>query len=80
MTASHVSEGAVFRAVTRYEKLYGSAHGLHRDSIAAILKNTAATAGLDATNIAGHSVGAGMATHAALNGSSERSIAKTTRR
>jgi len=52
----------------------------HRgDSIAAILKNTAATAGLDATNIAGHSVRAGMATHAGLNGSSERSIAKTTR-
>jgi hypothetical protein len=35
--------------------------------------------GLDATNIAGRRARAGMATQAALSGSSERSIAKTTR-
>ncbi len=35
--------------------------------------------GMNATNIAGHSVRAGMATQAVLNGSSERAIAKTTR-
>jgi hypothetical protein len=34
---------------------------------------------MNATNIAGHSVRAGMATQAALIGSSERSIARTTR-
>jgi len=34
---------------------------------------------MNATNIAGHSVRAGMATQAALNGSSERAIARTTR-
>ena len=33
---------------------------------------------MNATNIAGHSVRAGMATQAALNGSSERAIARTT--
>ena len=36
-------------------------------------------AGMNATNIAGHSVALGMATQAALNGSSERAIARTTR-
>jgi hypothetical protein len=65
--------------VTPYWKLAGSGHRLHRDSIVAILKAAAARPGLDATNIAGHSVHAGMATPAALNGSSERAIAKTTR-
>jgi hypothetical protein len=53
-----------------------AAKGLHRDSIAEILKTAATRAGIDATNIAGHSVRAGMATQAALNGSSERAIAK----
>jgi hypothetical protein len=38
-----------------------------------------ARAGMNPTNIAGHSVRAGMATQAALNGSSERAIARTTR-
>ena len=36
-------------------------------------------AGMNATNIAGHSVRDGMATQVALNGSSERAIARTTR-
>jgi hypothetical protein len=34
---------------------------------------------MNATNIAGHSFRAGLATQAALNGSSERTIARTTR-
>jgi hypothetical protein len=34
---------------------------------------------MNATNIAGHSVRTGMATQAALNGSSERAIARTSR-
>jgi len=52
---------------------------LHRDSVAAIFKTAATRAGINATNIAGHSVRVGMATQAALNGSSERAIARTTR-
>jgi hypothetical protein len=79
VTASQICEGTVFRAVTHCGTLAGSAHGLHRDSIAAILKIAAARAGRDTTNIAGRRARAGMATQAALNGSSERSIAKTTR-
>ena len=77
LVAAKVTQGAVFRAVDRHNK--ASATGLHRDSIAEILKTAATRAGINATNIAGHSVRAGMATQAALNGSSERAIAKTTR-
>ena len=55
-------EGAVFRAVDRYNKV--AATGLHGDSIAEILKTAATRAGINSTNIAGHSVRAGMATQA----------------
>jgi integrase len=78
LTKAKVTEGAVFRAVDRHGRVTST--GLHRDSIAATFKTAAARAGMNATNIAGHSVRAGMATQAALNGSSERAIAKTTRR
>lgn len=77
LTAANVTEGAVFRGVNRHGRV--SSTGLHRDSIAAIFKAAAMRAGMNATNIAGHSVRAGMATQAALNGSSERAIARTTR-
>lgn len=77
LRAANVNEGAVFRGVDRYGHV--GATNLHRDSIAAIFKTAAARAGMNATNIAGQSVRAGMATQAALNGSSERAIAKTTR-
>jgi site-specific recombinase XerD len=77
LAAANVTHGAVFRGVDRHG--YVAATGLHRDSIAAIFKTARVRAGINATNIAGHSVRAGMATQAALNGSSERAIAKTTR-
>jgi integrase len=77
LKAAKVKEGAVFRGVDRHGRVAST--GLHRDSIAEIFKTAAGRAGMDATNIAGHSVRAGMATQAALNGSSVRAIAKTTR-
>ena len=77
LATAKVTEGAVFRGVERHG--YVAANGMHRDSIAEIFKTAASRAGMNATNIAGHSVRAGMATQAALNGSSERAIAKTTR-
>ena len=77
LAKAKVTEGAVFRGVDRHGHV--AVTGLNRDSIAAIFKSAAARAGMNATNIAGHSVRAGMATQAALNGSSERAIAKTTR-
>ncbi|WP_414648698.1 hypothetical protein [Edaphobacter sp.] len=72
-----MKDGAVFRGVDRHGRV--AAQGLHRDSIAAIFKTAASRAGMNAANIAGHSVRAGMATQAALNGSSERAIARATR-
>lgn len=77
LSTANVKDGAVFRGVDRHGSV--SSTGLHRDSIAAILKAAAARSGMSATNIAGHSVRAGMATQAALNGSFERAIARTTR-
>ena len=77
LAKAKVTEGSAFRGVDRHGHV--AATGLHRDSIAAIFKSAAARGGMNATNIAGHSVRAGMATQAALNGSSERAIAKTTR-
>jgi hypothetical protein len=68
---------AVFCGVDGHGRV--SSTGLHRDSIAAIFKAAASRAGMNATNIAGHSVRSGIATQAPLNGSSERAIAKTTR-
>ena len=76
LSNSNIKEAAVFRGVDRHGH---ASTGLHGDSIAAIFKTAAARAGMNATNIVGHSVRAGMATQAALNGSSERAIAKTTR-
>ncbi|KAA6465271.1 site-specific integrase [Acidobacteria bacterium AB60] len=77
LKAANVKESPVFRGVDRHGHVAST--GLHRDSIAAIFKTAAARSGMNATNIAGHSVRAGMATQAALNGSSERAIARTTR-
>jgi len=77
LKAAKVKEGSAFRGVDRHGHV--SSTGLHRDSIAEIFKTAAMRAGMNATNIAGHSVRAGMATQAALNGSLERAIARTTR-
>jgi hypothetical protein len=68
ITSSHLSTGL--------EDLVQKANDLIR--IAAIYKTAAARAGMNPTNIAGHSVRAGMATQAALNLSTERAIARTT--
>jgi site-specific recombinase XerD len=73
-----IKDGAVFRGIDRHGHI--SKSGLHPDSIGTIVKRAAARAGLDATNLAGHSMRSGMATQAAMNGAGERSIAKTTGR
>ena len=64
------------RASARHGKPGSS---LHANSVATLLKRAAVRAGIDPTNVAGHSVRAGMATQAAMNGAGERQIAKTTR-
>jgi integrase len=77
LAKAEVTEGAVFRGVDRHGNV-SSRPAL----IAAVLKIAAIESRcspMNATNIAGHSVRAGMATQAALNGSSERAISRTTR-
>lgn len=75
LDAASITNGAVFRGVNRHGHVCPG--GLHPDSIGTILKRAAVRAGIDATNIAGHSMRAGMATQAAMNGASEHEIAKT---
>jgi integrase len=75
LAAAAIEEGKVFRSINRHGKPGSS---LHADSIATILKRAALRAGIDATNLAGHSMRSGMATQAAMNGAGERAIAETT--
>jgi hypothetical protein len=58
LSTANTKDGAVFRAVDRHGRVAST--GLHRDSIAAIFKTAASRAGMNATNIAGHSVRAGL--------------------
>jgi hypothetical protein len=62
---------AAFRANDRHGGLQKKA--LHKDSIGLIVKHAAARIGLDSANYAGHSLRAGLATQAYLNGTNELS-------
>lgn len=64
--ASGINKGPVFRAVSRYGVL--SAQAMTAQSIALILKDYAAQAGLGALRISGHSLRAGLVTSAAQAG------------
>jgi integrase len=66
----------LFRAVDQFGLV--SEAGLHKDSIGWIVKRAAGRAGLDAADYAGHSLRAGLATQAAMNGASELAIMKQT--
>ncbi|MBC7545211.1 MAG: tyrosine-type recombinase/integrase [Candidatus Sericytochromatia bacterium] len=72
-----ISEGPVFRAINRHD---GVQPGRLTDrAVALIVKRTALMAGLDPAAFAGHSLRAGLATQAAINGVSDRAIMKQTR-
>jgi len=71
-----ISSGPLFRAVDRSGLV--SDHALHADSVAYLVKRAAGRAGLDAVEYAGHSLRAGLATQAAMNGASELAIMKQT--
>jgi site-specific recombinase XerD len=76
LVASGIRAGAVFRHVTRH----GGVHlqGLHRDSIGLIVKRAVGLIGLDPALYAGHSLRAGLATQAYLNGANEMAIMQQT--
>jgi len=71
-----ITDGPLFRAIDRYGQISGQA--LHADSVGYLVKPAAARAGLETGQYAGHSLRAGLATQAAMNGASELAIMKQT--
>jgi site-specific recombinase XerD len=71
-----ITAGPVFRGVDRHGNLGGE--GLHKDSVGMIVKRAAKAAGLDPKPYAGHSLRAGLATQAYLNGANELAIMRQT--
>jgi site-specific recombinase XerD len=77
ITAASITAGPVFRAVDRHGRV--AADRMDPGSIARIVKRAATAAGLDPARYAGHSLRAGFATQAFLNGAAEVSIMRQTR-
>jgi integrase len=71
-----IEHGALFRGVSRHGVLSGEA--LNKDSIGLIIKRAAERAGYDSSLLGGHSLRAGLATQAAMNGASELTIMQQT--
>ena len=71
-----IETGPLFRAITRHAKL--SDVSLNSDSVALIVKRAAHRAGYDPSTLGGHSLRAGLATQAAMNGATELTIMKQT--
>jgi len=65
-------EGPVFRRINRHGQI--AARRLTPQSVALVVKRSAAAAGMDASEVAGHSLRAGLATAAAAAGVPERAI------
>ena len=76
MEAAGLTAGAVFREIDRHGSV--EAKALHKDSVGLIVKRAAARIGLEAALYAGHSLRAGLATQAYLNGANEISIMQQT--
>lgn len=72
LETSGLTGGPVFRAVNRHGQL--QAGRLSDKAVALVVKRVATAAGFDATQYAGHSLRAGLATAAAEAGASERAI------
>lgn len=77
IAAASIATGPVFRAVDRHGRI--ARNRLDSGSIARIVKWAAGAAGLDPAVYAGHSLRAGFATQAFLNGVAEVSIMRQTR-
>lgn len=71
-----ITDGPLFRAIDRRGLV--SQRALHADSVGYLVKRAAAGAGLETGDYAGHSLRAGLATQAAMNGASELAIMKQT--
>lgn len=73
---SGITEGPALRAISRHGEV--GADRLSDRSVADIVKRHAVRAGIDASQVSGHSLRAGLATAAAAAGVPERVIANTT--
>ena len=71
-----IGSGPIFRAIDRFGRM--SSQALHADSVGYLVKRAVARAGLESAAYAGHSLRAGLATQAAMNGASELAIMKQT--
>jgi site-specific recombinase XerD len=71
-----IIEGPIFRAVDQFDVAKEGA--LHPDSVAYLVKRAIARVGLAEQDFAGHSLRAGLATQAAMNGANEFAIMKQT--
>lgn len=76
LRAARLEHGAVFREIGRGGRPANQA--LHKDSVGLIVKRAAGRIGLDPAEYAGHSLRAGLATQAYLNGASELAIMQQT--
>ena len=74
--AAELVSGPLFRAVDQFGMV--SDRALSPDSVAWIVKRAAGRVGLKAIEYAGHSLRAGLATQAAMNGAGELAIMKQT--
>jgi site-specific recombinase XerD len=76
LLVANIQTGALFREVSRHGQVGRAA--LHSDSVAYIVKRAAGRAGIVPSTVAAHSLRAGLATQAAMNGASELAIMKQT--
>jgi integrase len=76
LSVAEIDSGPLFCGVSRLGAL--SREALNKDSIGVIVKRAAARAGYDPSTLAGHSLRAGLATQAAMNGATELTIMKQT--
>ena len=75
--AARITNGSVFRSVDRHGHVGQSR--MNAGSVARLIQRAAQAAGLDPARYAGHSLRAGFATQAFLNGAAEVSIMRQTR-
>lgn len=71
-----ITAGPLFRAIDRFGLVAEQA--LHADSVGYLVKRAVGQAGFETGDYAGHSLRAGLATQAAMNGASELAIMKQT--
>lgn len=76
LTVSGVANGAIFRGIDRHGTMTGKR--LSGKAVALIVKRTAESVGIGPAQFSGHSLRAGLATQASINGASEFSIMSQT--